>query len=478
MTSVHDLLLDATPLRDLSTTSLGDARLHARHKQIVRQMTLTPSASMPATFPNQAQLQAYYRFTQNPNVSHHDLLEPHFASTAQRASQLEHVHVLHDTTRIRFDVHDDFEREHLCRFGKGSQGFDWHCALVCAPGSVRAPLGLIASQPFVPKARLSEDTLAFWKQRDGVLDNEMERWMEGVERAELRLQACARVTHVMDREGDCFELLYAMKVSGYDAIVRAAYNRRVLNAAGSKLFEVLEQAPWLGERSIALSERWKSRATKHNPARRPRQTKVRVRAVEVELKRPQGVASAGPINQSVTCWAVELLESRPPKGEKPVRWVLLTSHEIDCVEQAWEVVDGYQGRWLIEEYNKALKTGCGVRQSQQRSAQALLKMLALAAPIAWYLLVLRYLSEYDEKAEAEQVLDELELRMLRALRPKLIKRNPKVRDVMLAMASLGGHVTRNGPPGWLTLERGRRKLADHVQGARLLTQSLETCDAS
>ena len=145
--------------------------------------------------------------------------------------------------------------------------------------------------------------------------------------------------------------------SGYDAIVRAAYNRRVLNAGGSKLFEVLEQAPWLGERSIALSGRWKSRATKHNPARRPRQTKVRVRAVEVELKRPQGVASAGPINQSVTCWAVELLESRPPKGEKPVRWVLLTSHEIDCVEQAWEVVEGYQGRGLIEEYNKALKTG-------------------------------------------------------------------------------------------------------------------------
>ena len=483
MTSLLPLLVDATPVHDLEHASLGDPRLDQRHKLILRQMILAPSASIPETFQEDAQVQAYYRFTGNSRFSHHDLLEPHFLGVAQRAEQLGHVHVIHDTTRLRFDVHDDFEREHLCRFGKNSQGFDWHCSLVCAPGSVRAPLGLIASQPFAKASKVEGDTHDFWAQRDGVLDNEQMRWMEGVERAEARLTQCARVTHVMDREGDCFELLYAMQVSGYGAIIRACYDRRVLpedDAHATKLFEALEQAPWLGERKILLSKRPKSRATKQNPARRKRKAKVKVRATRVELERPSSVPSAGESNKSVSCWAVEMLETKPPKGEAPARWVLLTTHELTNVEQAWEVVDGYQGRWLIEEYNKALKTGCQMRKSQQRSAEALLKTLALAAPVAWYLLVLRYLAEQNEPIEADQVMDSLELALLREMRPKLLerKRKPKVKDVMRALASLGGHLKHNGQPGWKTIERGRRKLADRVEGARLFMRMNDTCDAS
>lgn len=476
------LLAQTTPVQDLDHSNLGDKRLERRHRHIVELKTIAPSASAPELFEDDADLQAYHRFTGNCRFDHHDLLEPHFVGTAARARQLGHVRVLHDTTRLRFDVHDDFVREHLSRFSKNSQGFEWHYSLVCADDTTRAPLGLIASLPFVHQSDVDGDTEAFWRERDGIFDNEMSRWLEGVERAEQRLADCERVTHVMDREGDSFELMFAMQVNGYDSIIRARHNRRVSTGPQrrdfDKLFSTLEQAQWLGERTLELSKRPASHATKHNPARRKRKARVKVRAVEVKLQRPAHLASYDGMRETVRCWAVEMLELHPPEGEPAARWVLLTSHEVSNAEQAWYVVDGYQGRWVIEESNKALKTGCGVSQSQQRSAEALLKVVALAAPVAWYLLVLRHLSEHAPEVEASQVVDDLELRMLRQLRPKLIRRKPRVTDVMLALASLGGHSKGNGPPGWLTIERGRRKLADRVAGARLFMRMSDTCDGS
>lgn len=480
--NVSILLSHVTPVQDLHATQLGDERLNSRHRFIVEKIALAPSASMPETFTRDAELQAYYRFTDNPRFDHHDLLQPHFLGTADRARTLQRVHVIHDTTRLRFDVHDEFEREHLSRFSKNSQGFEWHYALVCAADATRAPLGVIASLPFVHRSDVKGETLAFWQARGGVFDNEMERWLEGVERAEARLGGCERVTHIMDREGDCFELMFAMQVQGYDSIIRSCYDRRVSKGEKrsdfDKLHDMLKQADWLGARTIQLSKRPKSRATKQNPERRKRKADVKVRAVKVELQRPAQLPSHEGARQTVTCWAVEMLETNPPAGEPAARWVLLTSHELGDLESVWEVVDGYQGRWLIEEANKALKTGCSVGKSQQRSADALLKVVALAAPVAWYLLVLRHLSEHAPEVEASQVMEPLELNILRELRPKLIRRKPKVGDVMNALASIGGHKKGNGLAGWLTLERGRRKLAEHVAGARAYMRITGTCDES
>ena len=55
------------------------------------------------------------------------------------------------------------------------------------------------------------------------------------------------------------------------------------------------------------------------------------------------------------------------------------------------------------------------------------------------------------------------------LSERLGRRLETVRDVMLALGRLGGHMnrTRDGLPGWLTLHRGMRVLQHMVDGARL-----------
>ena len=58
-------------------------------------------------------------------------------------------------------------------------------------------------------------------------------------------------------------------------------------------------------------------------------------------------------------------------------------------------LDYYRSRWSIEEFFKALKTGCSYEKRQLESRHALLNALGILAPIAWQLLVLRQDSRGD-----------------------------------------------------------------------------------
>ena len=164
---------------------------------------------------------------------------------------------------------------------------------------------------------------------------------------------------------------------------------------------------------------------------------------------------------------VEVVEIDPPDGVAPVRWLLWTTLPVDTPEQVCRIVDIYRKRWLIEEFFKALKTGCAAEKRQARSLRTLLNTITLLVPVAWRLLVLRAQSRHQPDAPAEFVVDEVELMALRHMAKgvKLAKR-PTCRQVLLAIARVGGHLKSNGEPGWLVLGRGIERLLDFVVGWR------------
>ncbi len=161
------------------------------------------------------------------------------------------------------------------------------------------------------------------------------------------------------------------------------------------------------------------------------------------------LACNAPARQSVH--VVEVVETHPPDGEEPVRWVLFTSEPIACADDIWEVVDTYRARWVIEEYFKAIKTGTGYKKLQHRSAQTLLNALSAKAVVAWDLLRLRHLGRYLPDADADLVVNRVQLALLQRLRPKLVPAAATAADVMRGVAGLGGHIRQNGPPGWLLM---------------------------
>ena len=97
--------------------------------------------------------------------------------------------------------------------------------------------------------------------------------------------------------------------------------------------------------------------------------------------------------------------------------------------------------------------------------------LAVFVPVAWRLLLLRSLSRHVPTAPCKLALTELQQLALRGyIKKKLnidLPPDLSVRDAMLAIAKLGGHITNNGDPGWIVLGRGFDRLLDIELGIAL-----------
>ena len=175
-------------------------------------------------------------------------------------------------------------------------------------------------------------------------------------------------------------------------------------------------------------------------------------------------------NDGMVISVVHVLERLAPDGIKPVEWYLLTNLPVETEEQILFVVDCYRARWLIEEYHKALKTGCGYESRQQRSFGNCMRMLSVTVPVAIHMLRLRWFDRYNGDADAREILTEDQLAVVRTIRQqknKPLPERPTDSEPFRVVAQLGGHDRYGGPPGWLVLYRGMRKLCELAAGYRL-----------
>ncbi len=197
--------------------------------------------------------------------------------------------------------------------------------------------------------------------------------------------------------------------------------------------------------------------------KRPARLEVRAATEEIFI----GNGAPGHLPPSLRLNFVEVREPEPPADEEPVIWRLVTTEPVDDEEQVAAIVDAYCGRWLIEEFFKALKTGCRYQEHQLESGRALLVLLAIETAVAWRMLLLRWLARNSPEEPAERVLTPTQLLVLKGL---LRQKKRDVPDMMSAghalraIAELGGHIRNNGPPGWLVLRRGFERLFSIEQG--------------
>jgi hypothetical protein len=155
---------------------------------------------------------------------------------------------------------------------------------------------------------------------------------------------------------------------------------------------------------------------------------------------------------------VHVVEPDPPDGEPPVEWLLYTTEPVRRVKDIERVVDNYRTRWLSEEFHAALKGGCAFEEREFESLHALLNILVLSLPIACEILALRSGARTDDKRPATEILSNEQLAILRRISHYPLGKNPTAKDALLSVAALGGHLPRNGPPGWKVLSRGMTEL--------------------
>jgi hypothetical protein len=453
---------------------LGDVRRNRRAQRVGTSLATKPELSLPQVFEDEADLEGAYRLLGNPEVAWRELLAAHVTRTQARAAPLGEVAVAHDTSEAAFRQYwPDRKRAHMSGFTSRTQGFFIHASVAVTAQGLPLPLGVLAVQPFVHGRGLdASDTASteFWKAEGGLFDNEHERWFRAVAAttANLAKHGVAPI-HVMDRETDSYGLLSWLHEGGYRFVVRCDAARKLKCEGGLREVGVL---------TVQLGERFPLRDGKTaetHPPRKARTAQLTVRAGVVTLRRTRKARDAswspgGAASQPMTVELnfVEAVELHPPLGETGVRWLLLTSEPIATAEDVLRVVDLYRRRWLIEEYFKALKTGCRLEERQMDSAATMLRILALLLPAAWRLLLLRAAAAEAPDAHWKTLLTPLEFRILARAVPKAkLQRDATVARCCAAIAKLGGHLPRNGPPGWQTLHAGWRELHEMVLGARL-----------
>jgi hypothetical protein len=234
--------------------------------------------------------------------------------------------------------------------------------------------------------------------------------------------------------------------------------RPELRLAPSGLKAAAKAAKRAFAREVPLSRRPRIPGApgKRHPARAGRVARLSFSSTTIEIPRTSKTKRSS--SASMVLNVVYVVERRPPRGEPAVEWFLLTDLPAKTPDQIAFVADCYRARWMIEEYFKALKTGCQYEKRQLESAHSLLNAMAVLAPVARRLLLLRHLARNAPDRPASAALTTMQIDVLRAVAKRPMPARPSVKEPMLAVAGLGGHLPRNGDPGWLVLGRGMHDL--------------------
>jgi len=399
------------------------------------------------------------------------VLKAHIAATVSRMRRVEQpVLVLHDTTHLQFG--GTHPRRGLGPTNGHQQGFFPHVALAVLPGEERLPLGVCG----MIRVCRSENKKAKrnWYQTQSDPERESLRWSQLVQEVE-GVTGGVDVVHVMDREADNYDLLAEMHDQDARFIVRASQDR--LLDEGGRLSDV--ETSTTVERDVEVAERPedRNRRTKRNgqlkhPRRQQRLARLQISGTTVSLRRPAGASSK---NKSLTVNVVLVREQAPSTGEAPLAWTLYTTEPVSTPDELLAIVDSYRSRWVIEELFKALKTGCSMQKRQLESYHALSIALAVFIPVAWRLLLMRSIARASPDAPARTILTATQLTLLKH-QLKLKAAPATAEAATYAVAKMGGHLKRNGAPGWITLGRGFEKLLLMEEGWRIAM--LETSDQS
>jgi len=467
--------------------SLPDTRLVDRCQLIGSRLAQAPEASFPSLFPLRRELKATYRFINSQRFDEQDIHTGHSDMTAQRAHQSETVLAIHDTTEYRFPIHDEnIIRQNLAKFSRDHQGFLGHHTLILQANGTREPLGHLRFQPFIHKKDVRDEQMQeFWNSKGGLFENERHRWLEAVSDTEQQLDG-TKVIHVMDSESDFYQMLAQLTEQGSQFVLRQAKNRKCVDGSLSR--EGWDGQELLATREITLSKRTSKGKPQHkqeHPPRKKRPAKLSIRARQLELQKPKDVPKGvekeewKEVRESVVVNVVQVKELNPPEEEVAVEWLLFTSEPVETEEDVLFVVDCYLARWLVEEFFKALKTGCGYSKRQEESASSLLKVLALSLPVAWFLLELRAMSTLEPQREATELLEDWELSLLKSQTPeyKWGRRAATVKDVLGALAHMGGHHRPKKAVGWMVLGRGYQRFLEQKKGAEAMLKLLGKMDA-
>ncbi len=453
--------IDVSPYvkNEFRSADFGDERLNQRLQKIGVALSSVPSESIPKACETWASTKATYRFCDNENVNPEEISSSHKEEQKSRLKGKKTVLVVSDTTHLTFPRHPS--KEGLGDIGDSKtdvEGVLVHSTIGVCPDTGRMT-GVMDQQVLVREQQQGE-TESYDTNGKGEpvrLESEQEKWVQGDREAMEMLPGETRPIFVHDRGADDFSLFTHLKREDSGFIIRAGQNRRIKTRSGreSHLFKWSKNLPEIGQTEIRIQQRG---------GRKGRNAKLSVQAGTCELLPPKNnPQDTSPCRVNVA--RVEEVE----KEENPVSWVLLTTEPVEDFEDVLEVIEYYRKRWKIEDWHKALKTGCKIEERQLQKWERMEVLLSIYSVIAWKVLELREIARTEGKIAPEEFLTDTQIAVLEGKFPDLKGKGGK--EYAIAVARVGGYLNRSSdpPPGWIVMWRGFKKIQTWVEGHEILS---------
>jgi Transposase DNA-binding/Transposase Tn5 dimerisation domain len=469
-------------VKTYGSARLADTRRTQRAVKIGSALARDPMGSLPKQMGGQAGTKAAYRFLESAQTSYEQLMEPHLQQTKAMMQQRKRILLIQDMTEVDYAHHPTTDG--LGPIGNGThQGYLLQTVLAVDPRS-REVLGIAAQEAFLrqpaPKGETSH-------QRDKRKQKESQVWQRQAQQIGRAAVGCEYV-HVGDRGSDIFAFLRECQNQGCGFLVRVQHDRRVdlrieeaetalppgVRRSGKQraashepvqhLFEEVRSWPQMGQQTIRLDG---------NHKRKEREASLHISWGTLRLWPPDGEAGKGEVPMLVT--VVRTWEPTPPEGEEALEWLVLTSVAVGREEDAWERIEWYRMRWIVEDYHQCLKTGCQIEARQVQTYEGLRTILGFLAPLAVRLLQVRDLARQEPERLAQEVLP-AELVKVVAHLAHISPDRLTVRRCWHRIAQAGGFLGRkgDGEPGWKTLWKGWLYIQTLLEGIHLASElSLE-----
>jgi DDE family transposase len=389
----------------------------------------------------------FWRFIANSRVTVERLIEG-WSEQTREAVRGRHVLAIQDTSDIKFSTTPD-DRRGLGKVGKGNIfGVLLH-AMMAVDADDGACLGLAGGKVWTRKGKVKVP-----HAQRSLADKESARWITTADQAKEVLAQARMITVINDREGDFYAHWALTPGPGVHHLSRVMHDHALVK--GATLRKAVKRVVFSGKAVIDMPKRMD---------RRPRKVHLSLRFGRVVLQRPKNTTERD-LPASVAVNFVEVIELHPPKGAQPIHWLLLTTHEVASVADAWQIVAWYKRRWIIEQFFRSMKTqGLRIEDSQLETAEGLMKLVAIAAKAATIVIQLVQARNGENVLPAGFAFSAEEIEVLDAINKDLqgktqLQKNPHRKRTLAwaawVIAKLGGWTgyASHKPPGPITFHNG------------------------
>lgn len=454
---------------EFGAAQLGDRRREKRLVQIAAAAAARPDGRITRTFKSSASREAAFRFVENEDIAAEAIGNAAYSATAKRCATDRLIAVPLDQCSL--SVPDSRGKYGFGPIGNHNYvATGIHVMNALAVNRDGATIGLLDQQWWVrAKQKIQRRSRSSKFDRRPREERETYYWVRAMKATTERLSAQAPSCtpwFQLDRGGDCSSVLSFVTDEKLLVTVRAKVERRLVTHDGRRdyLRAAVRRQPVAGHYHTDVPER---------PGQRERRARLAIRY----LTAPVAVPVTRKRRRLIWLNVVAAEEVEAPKGQKPLRWILLTTRRVTSLVDALQVVACYCLRWRLEDFHKTWKSGaCDIEASRLRARTHLQRWATIMAAVAARIERLKHLARNQPTcpASVEFTQDEIDATIL--LRrdatevPYELGAVPTVAELIRWIADLGGYMgSRNSrPPGTVVIRRGLELVTGAATALRAL----------